>query len=137
MLTKKSKMFLAGVFGTITLASIATPTTIYFLNHKKDKSKEKELEKDNDEINVDTIFPKLEKNDYYDYIRLNDVNTYWDENVIGAIVTDVIKTLKSSEGEVKFDYRFHNNNQSIEINFEWKNGNKKPLYKTYIFSITK
>ncbi len=137
MLTKNAKIFMSIGIGSIVAASIAAPISIYLIKKQNHSDEHSKIKKHNEDKIEESVFPNLESKQYYDFIRYIENGTFWDKNIVGAVISDVIKTLKTTDGEIKFDYKFSEENKKVEIYFEWKNIDTNPIYKTYTFSIHK
>lgn len=138
MISRNLRNIIIGSAITLGVAAISIPVTIHLVQKNKNSKSNDEFEKIDQPDQTQTVFSELNKNDYYSFARYNGLKMYWDKNVVGAVVQDVIKTLKNTEGEVNFNYKFFDDKKRLEVYFKWLNSaNQRPVYKTYILSLEK
>ncbi|UUD35030.1 hypothetical protein NPA07_04455 [Mycoplasmopsis caviae] len=125
-MSSKKKKILIPILGTIAALAVVTPIVVV----SAAKTKRKDFKKQEKATTYD-IFPKLDYNNYYRFIKIDDNGKeYIDENVVPLIVKDVLEKMNTSfDGKVSFDYKFVSKNH-LELKFMYT-GNNEEYYKTY------
>ncbi|EIN14858.1 Hypothetical protein, predicted transmembrane protein [Mycoplasmopsis agalactiae 14628] len=135
---KKAKWILYPVLATAGVAATATPFVVLSVK-KSNGSKITPVEKESEKEKINNLsvsFPNLSPASYYKFIKFDDNNTlYLENNIVSAIVKDVLSKLSDYEKDIEFDYEFINPGK-LELHFKL-NLNQAPEYKSYKLEIFK
>ena len=132
-----------------TIAPIATTTGVsatVLISKTKNKSEEdnssnafNQIDDTRDNIyNKINVFPDIQQQKYYKYLKMKNGHAYIDDEMISQIVKGVLKESSFSGGQTSWSYKFFNNEKThAKITFEWI-GNImaiRPVSKTYDINI--
>ncbi|TKA58885.1 hypothetical protein MBOVa_6970 [Mycoplasmopsis bovis 8790] len=133
-MSKKAKLILFPILGTVGVAAIVAPFAV--LSIKKSNNNKITPAESSKVVNYSVSFPNLSPTNYYKFIKFDDSNVpYLENNVVSAIVKDVLSKLSDYEKDIDFDYKFINP-QMLEVYFKL-NFNQNPEFKTYRLEISK
>lgn len=132
-----------------TIAPIATTTGVsatVLISKTKNKSEEdnsanvfKQADDIRDNIyNKINVFPEIQQQNYYKYLKMKDGHAYIADEMISQIVKGVLKNSSFSGGETSWNYKFLNNEKThAKITFEWIGDIMaiRPVSKTYDINI--
>ncbi|VEU75653.1 membrane protein [Mycoplasmopsis maculosa] len=117
-------------------AAIATP--IIVVSMKKSENEVKPINEISNKIEYNdsekSFFPKLDVQDFYKYVNIENKVAKFNKKIIGEIIKTVFKKMILSSEKIKFNYRLNNDENKLDIIFMTKNG-EKDVYKKYIFKI--
>lgn len=124
-----------------------------------DKSNNRNLSHENNPptkniFNDFDVFPKLDQHDFYNHIRINDVDDYEDgenkqqkkieingmkvviDNEMQAkIINYVLRHMKTTDGEIYYGIE-RINSYHIKFHFKWNRTQDDAYYKTYDFLLS-
>ncbi|MGN3889226.1 MHO_1590 family protein [Mycoplasmopsis bovis] len=133
-MSKKAKLILFPILGTVGVAATVTPFAV--LSIKKSNNNKITPAENSKIVNYSVTFPSLSPTNYYKFIKFDDNNIpYLENNVVSAIVKDVLSKLSDYEKDIDFDYKFVNP-QMLEVYFKL-NFNQNREFKTYKLEISK
>lgn len=93
---------------------------------------------DNNLINKFQIFPQLNSQMFYKYIRIQNGAPIMNKNFIANVVNYVLKNMKISDGKIKWGYSINDQKNNLKITFKWLSGMEGRIFtKTYDFDLTK
>ncbi|MGL5204841.1 MAG: MHO_1590 family protein [Metamycoplasmataceae bacterium] len=104
-------------------------------NMNKNKNNNDNLIPDVEEPEIDEndIFPEIDSKDFYNLIEFENGLPFIGDNMLAAIIKDIVTRLGSVEGNLTF-YIIENSRTEKIIYFKWIY-EEKELKKTYIISI--
>ncbi|MGV2392564.1 UNVERIFIED_CONTAM: hypothetical protein O8I53_06125 [Campylobacter lari] len=139
-MNKKAIFIPLGVITGVT--AIATPGIVYAAYRQKHVEKstiqsESNLNETNELLEEKkdpdrTIFPKLNAQNYYKYIVIENKQAKLKSEVVSEILKDVYKNLIISDSSIEFDFEL--TDKLLKMYFRSKNGTKI-INKTYVLSI--
>lgn len=133
-MSKKTKLILFPILGTVVAASIIAPVALVSAKKINSAKAEKVNNGNNTSKSSFSTFPFLNTKDYYQFIRINDEGkAYFDDCIVSAIVKDVLTNINDYDKEVKFDYKFIDKT-TLVLKFKIVFGNKEQA-KKYTFKI--
>ncbi|QBF34852.1 hypothetical protein EG856_02935 [Mycoplasmopsis phocirhinis] len=113
------------------VASVAVPlVTISLTKKNKNKIEEKVQYK----LNQDEVFPTIDKNEFYNYIRYEQNRAIFDKSIVNAIFNYVLANMQTNVDKLDFDYNFINESQ-LNIKFIAYNANNI-FTKSYTLNAT-
>ncbi|MGZ9431692.1 MHO_1590 family protein [Mycoplasma sp. CB776] len=134
ILFKKKKIIL---YSSLSVASVIAITiqVIYLALKSEDSSKNKKITNNNESffLTENDIFPEVDAREYYDYIEIENGEPVINDKMISFFITDIIKRLGVSYGDIKFNYKYENK-KSVLVEFIWINEDLK-VYKNYHLNI--
>ncbi|WP_027334519.1 MHO_1590 family protein [Mycoplasmopsis felifaucium] len=132
-MTKKSKIIVFSLAGVVGITSIIAPIALVSANRKNQTKITEQNNSENKTIKSYSIFPVLDSNDYYKFVRLNSNGPYLENNIVSAIVKDVLKNLGDYNYDIEFNYKFISPKELI-LNFkiEFSENTETKEYKIYI-----
>lgn len=131
-----------------TIAPIATTTGVsatVLINKSQNKSEEdnqnafNQVNDGRDNIyNRINVFPEIQQQKYYKYLKMKDGHAYIGDEMISQIVKGVLKKSSFSGGQTSWSYKFFDNKKThAKITFEWIGDILaiRPVSKTYDINI--
>ncbi|MGZ9428553.1 MHO_1590 family protein [Mycoplasma sp. 1012] len=134
ILFKKKKIILYYSLSVASVIAITIPV-IYLALKSEDTSKNKKIKNNNESffLTENDIFPEVDAREYYDYIEIENGEPVINDKMISFFITDIIKRLGVSYGDIKFNYKYENK-KSVLVEFIWINEDQK-VYKNYHLNI--
>ncbi|MCS4537177.1 hypothetical protein NXS15_03495 [Mycoplasma sp. CSL7475-4] len=102
------------------IASITIPIVTVSLTKK---NKNKIEEKAEYKINQDEIYPVINKNQFYEYVRYIDNKAVFDKSIVNAVFNYVVANMQTNVDKLEFDYHFIDDGE-LELKFIAYNANQ-------------
>ncbi|WP_416388968.1 MHO_1590 family protein [Mesomycoplasma lagogenitalium] len=132
---KKHKKWFFYSLGGIFILGIIT-SVVLIINKKEYLVENQEINQSTDnfyKLSEKDVFPEINSRDYYDLIEIKNNKAVISEKMISFFISDVIKKLGVSYGDIKFNY-LYKSEQSVIVEFIWIDKDQK-LYKNYHLKI--
>lgn len=129
---ENKKSFLYFSFSIISITLITLP--IIYFSIKKDKTDEINSQNEDFKFLSDKdVFPDVDSREYYDLIEIKNNKPIISDNMLTFFISDIIKRLGVSYGDIKFNYNYIND-QNVLVEFIWID-NEQKISKNYNLNI--
>ncbi|MEE3928397.1 hypothetical protein V2E24_02285 [Mycoplasmopsis ciconiae] len=124
------------IFSVVFLSALAAGG-LYFLYTQMYQKRQKSDSPPKTETQLLTenksVFPSVDERYFQDFLKNNDFNTQEiDENIISALIQDIIRRINASGGQIEFSYQYQPD--FITIDMKYTNENVSEL-KSFEISI--
>lgn len=84
------------------------------------------------------IFPQINAQQFYKYIKMRDGKPYMDDIFIAQVVNKVLKDIQISDGHIEWAYTMNDQKDDLKLTFKWlSDGQGRVFTKTYRLNISK